>query len=294
MMHRFFLAALCLLAPCGLPLLGGCSPAPVQKAAQGRIVALGSATTETLFALGVGDRVVGSDLSSMHPAEAAALPKVGYFRQFSAEGVLSLAPDRVLASHESGPAVGLGRLRDAGVALTVLGPANNLEEGRANVRAIAVAVDRVAEGEALIAKIDAQVAELEGLRARASARPRVLFIYARGPGSVMVAGHETPAAEMLRLAGADNAIDAFAEFKPISAEAVIEARPDFIVIPSRGLESIGGAEGLRAQPGVAQTPAGAPGHVVAVDDLKLLGFGPRVGDALLELVRALHPELGAG
>ena len=72
-------------------------------------------------------------------------------------------------------------------------------------------------------------------------------------------------------------------------EAVIAARPDFIVIPSRGLESIGGAAGLGAQPGVAQT--GAARHVIAIDDLKLLGFGPRVGDALLELVRALHPEL---
>lgn len=291
MMHRSIILVLGLFA---VPLPGACAPAPAEARVQGRMVALGSATTETLFALGVGERVVGADLSSVYPDAAAALPKVGYFRQFSAEGVLSLAPDRVLASHDSGPAVALERLRDAGVALTVLGPARNLEEGRANVRAIAVAVDRVAEGEALIAGIDAQVAELEGLCARAKGRPRVLFVYARGPGSVMVAGRETPAAEMLRLAGADNAIDAFAEFKPISAEAVIAARPDFIVIPSRGLESIGGAEGLRGQPGVAQTAAGAAGRVIAVDDLKLLGFGPRVGEALLELVRALHPELGAG
>lgn len=295
MMHRCLATLLLLFCA---PLTGACGAAsPAAKAdvkAGERLVGLGSAVTETLFALGVGDRVVGADLSSMYPAAAAALPKVGYFRQFSAEGVLSLAPGRVIASHEAGPEVALERLRGAGLPVTVLGPAGNLDEGRGNLRAIAAAVERVAEGEALIAGIEAQVAEMEALRARASARPRVLFVYARGPGTVMVAGHGTPAAELLRLVGADNAIDAFAEFRPISAEAVIAARPDFIVIPSRGLESIGGAEGLRAQPGVAQTNAGAPGHVVAVDDLKLLGFGPRVGEALLELVRALHPELAAG
>lgn len=290
-MHRCLALVLMFCAP----LTGACGPAsPAQVQGAARIVGLGSASTETLFALGVGDRVVGADLSSVHPAAAAALPKVGYFRQFSAEGVLSLAPGLVIASHEAGPAVALERLRGAGVPVVVLGPARDLAEGRVNLRAIAAAVDRVAEGEQLIAGIDAQVAEMEALRARAGGRPRVLFVYARGPGSVMVAGHATPAAEMLRLVGADNAIDAFAEFRPISAEAVIAARPDFIVIPSRGLESIGGAEGLRAQPGVAQTRAAEAGHVVAVDDLKLLGFGPRVGEALLELVRALHPELAAG
>ncbi len=256
-----------------------------------RIVGLGNAVTETLFALGVGDNIVGADLSSQHPPAAGALPKVGYFRQFSAEGVLSLAPDLVLASADSGPAVALDRLRAAGVKVQVLGPAGTIDEARINVRAISTAVDRINEGEAIIADIDRQIAEVAALRASASASPRVLFIYARGPGSVSVAGNDTPASEMLRLAGATNAIDAFTGFRPISAEAVIAAKPDFIVIPSRGLESIGGIAGLAAQPGVAQTAAA--GRVVAVDDLKLLGFGPRVGEALLELVRALHPELAA-
>lgn len=290
-MRRLFPLVYRLVASCGLlPLVSACAPPPVDATVEhGRIVGLGSAVTETLFSLGVGDRVVGADLSSLYPPAVAALPKVGYFRQFSAEGVLSLAPDLVIASHEAGPAVALDRLRAAGVPVQWLGPARDLDEGRANLRAIAGAIDRGAEGEALIAVIDRQVAEVAALRARTRETPRVLFVYARGPGAVMVAGSDTPAGELLRLAGAVNAIDAFAGFRPISAEAVIAARPDFIVIPSRGLESIGGAAGLGAQPGVAQT--GAARHVIAIDDLKLLGFGPRVGEALLELVRALHPEL---
>ncbi len=293
-MHRALAVLLCLFMPCGAALaMGACGPPAAEaRTARARIVGLGSAVTETLFALGAGEAVVGADLSSLHPAATATLPKVGYFRQFSAEGVLSRAPDLVLASTDAGPAVALDRLRGAGVAVQVLGPAATLDDARANLRAIAAAVERVAEGEALIATIDRQVEEVAALLARTSRRPRVLFVYARGPGTVMVAGSETPAAELLRLAGAINAIDAFTGFRPISAEAVIAAQPDFIVIPARGLESIGGVAGLAGQPGVAQTAAA--NHVVAIDDLKLLGFGPRVGEALLELVRSIHPELDAG
>ncbi len=285
-MHRRLALSLLL---CG-PALVACTTPPARPEGA-RIVALGSAVTETLYALGVGERLVGADLSSQHPAAAAALPKVGYYRQFSAEGVLSLAPDLVLASDVSGPAVALERLRGAGVQVHVLPPAMDLDGARHNLRAIARAADRFSEGEALITTLDAQVAQAQALLAAATTRPRVLFVYARGPGTIMVAGRETPAAELLRLAGAENAIDAFTDFRPLTAEAVIAARPDFIVVPSRGLESLGGTAGLLALPGVQQTAAGAADHVVAIDDLKLLGFGPRTGEALLELVHALHPEL---
>ena len=119
-MHRRLALALLL----GLVPLA-CTPAPPQAEAprSSRIVALGSPVTETLYALGVGDRVVGADLSSQHPAATAELPKVGYFRQFSPEGVLSLTPDLVLASDAAGPPVALERLRGAGLRLEVLPPA---------------------------------------------------------------------------------------------------------------------------------------------------------------------------
>ena len=287
-MHRRLALSLLVFGP----VLGACTPAPARPDGA-RIVALGSAVTETLYALGVGDRLVGADLSSQHPAAAVALPKVGYFRQFSAEGVLSLAPNLVLASDVSGPAVALDRLRSAGVQVQVLPPAVDLDGARANLRAIAHAVDRLTKGEALVATLDAQVAQAQALLAVTTTRPRVLFVYARGPGTIMVAGRETPAAELLRLAGAENAVDAFTDFRPLTAEAVIAARPEFIVVPDRGLESLGGTASLLALPGVQQTAANTADRVVAIDDLKLLGFGPRTGEALLELVHALHPELPA-
>jgi iron complex transport system substrate-binding protein len=183
-------------------LVAACSSTPPPRAG-GRIVGLGNPVTETLYALGVGERVVGADLSSQHPAAAAALPKVGYYRQFSAEGVLSLAPDLVLASDGAGPAVALERVRGAGVVVQVLALADDLAGARANVRAIAAAVDRVEEGERLIAAHRRH--SRRGSRRwwrRTTTRPRALFVYARGPGMrPWSPASSTPAAELLRLAG---------------------------------------------------------------------------------------------
>jgi iron complex transport system substrate-binding protein len=259
-----------------------------------RIVTLGSSITEAAFALGAGDKVVGVDLSSLYPDAAAALPRVGYYRQFSAEGVLGLRPDLVLASSEAGPAAALDQVRSAGVRLELVPAGENLDAARGNITAVAAALGRPEAADAVLAALEADLAEADRLRARVTSRPRVLFVYARGPGRLLVAGRDTTGAELVRLAAAENAGDALTGMKPWSAEAVVAAAPDFVVLPTRGLESLGGVPGLLALPGLAETPAGRAQRVVAVDDLKLLGFGPRIGQGVRELLVSLHPELGEG
>jgi iron complex transport system substrate-binding protein len=261
-------------------------------AAPARIVALGGPITETLFALGAGERVVGVDLSSLHPEAATRLPRVGYYRQFSAEGVLSLRPDVVITSDEAGPPAALEHLRASGVSVLLIPAARDLDGARANLEAIAAAagVDG-AEAARLRATLERDLAAATALRDRARSRPRVLFVYARGPGRLLVGGRGTPMAELIALAGADNAGEAIEGMRPWSAEAVIDAAPDVVLLPSRGLDSLGGEADLFALPGLAETPAGHHRRVIAIDDLKLLGFGPRVGEGLRELVVGLHPEV---
>lgn len=290
---RSLVLGLALVPACAVP---GDSPAPAaaQVSAPRRIVTLGSSITEAVFALGAGDRVVGVDLSSLYPESAAALPRVGYYRQFSAEGVLGLRPDLVLASSEAGPAAALEQVRNAGVRLELLPAGEDLDAARGNITAAAAAIGQPEAAAEVLAALAADLAEADRLRARVTSRPRVLFIYARGPGRLLVAGRETTGAELVRLAAADNAGDALTGMRPWSAEAVVAAAPDFVVLPSRGLESLGGVPGLLALPGLAETPAGRARKVVTVDDLKLLGFGPRIGQGVRELLVALHPELGEG
>ena len=135
------------------------------------------------------------------------------------------------------------------------------------------------------------LAEARAVRDGATSTPRILFIYARGAGTMQVAGAGSSAEAMIELAGAENAIIGFEGYKPMTAEAVAAAAPDVILMLNRGIESIGGIDGLLEQPGIALTPAGKNRRVVAMDDLLLLGFGPRLGKAVLTLTQKLHAEL---
>jgi iron complex transport system substrate-binding protein len=267
---------------------------PTDEASGGeRLVGIGGAVTEILFALGVGERLVGSDTSSYYPAAAAALPKVGYQRQIAAEGVISLAPSLVIHTDAAGPPHALAQIASAGIELAEFPEVWTIEAAKDRIRALATRVDRVASGDELIAKLDAELAELATLRAKlagAPLGPSVVFVYARGADVLMVGGRKTAAASMIELAGGRLAFE-HEEFLPLSAEAVIQAAPELLLVTERGLGSVGGEDGMLSQPGLAETPAGRAKRIVAVDDLALLGFGPRTGETLLALARAFHPEL---
>lgn len=274
-----------------------CGEGPAETSPAGpdamRIVAVGASVTETLFALGVGAEVVAVDRTSVYPEAARALPRVGLPGQLSVEGVAAVRPTLVLAEaagHGAAPGTAdqaLARLESLGVAVTRLGEApRTVEQAAARIEAIGAAVGRGDEALALAATMRREVEA--ALAKRRPGAPRVLFVYARGHRTLLVSGTGTPAHELLTLAGAENAVTAFADFRPMSAETVIAARPELIVIPERGLESLGGLDGLLALPGLMDTPAGRARRVVAIDDLELLSFGPRLGRGLDKLVSALH------
>ncbi|CAN5450686.1 hemin ABC transporter substrate-binding protein [soil metagenome] len=256
-----------------------------------RIVTAGGGVTETVFALGAGDRVVGVDTSSLFPDEAAARPKVGYQRALAAEGILSLHPTLFLGSAEAGPAAVLDQLRAAGVTVTILPEEPSIAGLKTRIDAIAAAVG--ADAKPLQKKLDGDLADAAALVAKATTHPKVVVVYARGPSMMQVFGAKTTTALMLTLAGAESAVTEFEASRPLTSEALAKAAPDYIVLPSRGLESLGGVDGFLAVPGVAQTPAGKAKHVVTIDDLMLLGLGPRTGLAIQELAKKLHPELAS-
>jgi iron complex transport system substrate-binding protein len=255
-----------------------------------RIVSVGGAVTETLFALGAGASVVAVDTTSVFPEAATKLPQVGYQRSLSAEPILALRPTLVIVSPEAGPPAALEQLRAAGVRVEAVGQAHSPAQTVARTRAIAALLGAGGAGSALADTIERDAAAAaERARARRIA-PRVVFVYARGGGNVMVSGSGTAASAMLGLAGAVNAVDGYEGFKPLSAEALVAAQPEAIVVLARGLEAAGGLDGVLAIPGVAETPAGKARRVVVMDDLLMLGFGPRLPEAIDELSRRLAGE----
>jgi iron complex transport system substrate-binding protein len=253
-----------------------------------RIVSVGGAVTEIVFALDSGKDLVGVDTSSIHPAaQVAALPKVGYQRQLAAEGIVSLKPTLVLAAAEAGPPAVLEQLRAAKLPVRIIPSDNSVDGAVAKIRTVAAAIGKVKEGERLAEKV-AQDLKRAVASVPPGTRPRAVFVLARGAGNLFVAGQKNAGDAILKLAGADNALTSFEGFRPLTAEALVAAAPDVIVVPEGGAGSIGGIDGVLAMPGVALTPAGKHKRVVTMNDLLLLGFGPRTGEAIETLSKLMR------
>jgi iron complex transport system substrate-binding protein len=255
----------------------------------GPIVSIGGDVTEIVYALGEGERVAAVDITSRHPAEARALPQVGYMRQLSAEPILSLSPGLILAIADSGPPQVLDQLRAAGVCLALVPDEHSPEGVIKKVEAVAASIDREADGAALAERLRADFAALRSSVSQVKDRPRVLFLFSVSEGAPLVGGRHTSADAIIQLAGGRNAIEAFEDFKPASSEGIIAAAPDVLLVTELTLERLGGVEGLLRRPDVAQTPAGKAKRVVAMESLLLLGFGPRTPQAIRDLAAALHP-----
>jgi len=263
--------------------------ARAQKAP--RVVSIGSSLTEILYALGAQDRLVGVDTTSLYPAEARALPQVGYMRALSAEGVLSLKPTLILATTAAGPATTLDQLRSTGIEVLVLPDRYDYDSVTAKIAAVGKVTGKSAEADAMIARGRAEMQALSARLARAGNKPRVLFLLSMGGGAPQAAGRETAADGIIRLAGGINAIDGYAGYRPLTPEAVIASRADFVLVTRQTVDALGGVKAILDQPAISRTPAGRDGKVLQFDALLLLGFGPRTPQAAEELASALHPDL---
>ena len=263
------------------------------SAAASRIVSIGGPVTEIVYALGAGDEVVGVDTSSTYPEPASRLPQVGYQRRLSAEGVLSLQPDVVLATSDAGPPAALEQLK-AVVKVVEVPAVYSIAGAEAKIRLIARILGREPQGEQLVAALHRDLAAAQALLDKVRTQPTVLFLYARGLGTLFVSGTGTAADAMIRLAGGVNAVTEYEDFKPFTSEAVVAAAPEVLLMLERGLDSVGGVEGLLKLPGMALTEAARQQRIVAMDDLYLSGFGPRLGAAIRDMAILLHPELQPG
>ena len=275
----------------GLGAMAAAAALPARAQTPPRIVSVGSALTEIVYALGAEGLLVGVDTTSQYPAAAQALPQVGYMRALSAEGVLSLKPTLVIATTAAGPATTLDQLRATGVEVIVLPDLYDYDSVIAKIAAVGRLTGKQAEAVAMIARGRADMAALTARLAKATGKPRVLFLLSMGGGAPQAAGKDTAADGIIRLAGGANAIDGYAGYRPLTPEAVIASRPDVVLVTRQTAQAMGGAQAVLDQPALRQTPAGRAGKVLEFDTLLLLGFGPRTPQAALELAMALHPEL---
>lgn len=263
-----------------------------------RILALDVAGTlaATVFGLGLGDRVVGRDVSTGFPS-ARNLPLVtGNGHQLNAEALMGLKPTVVLTDTTLGPWDAVLQLRDAGVPVVVLDPKRNLSTNAPVVRSVAKALGVPDAGEKLVRRMETEIAEtiaqIDRLAPDEQDRKlRVVFLYLRGQAGVYyLFGKGSGADSLIQALGA---VDVATEvgldgMRPINAEALAKAKPDVILMMTDGLKSVGGVDNVLSVPGVAQTPAAQRKRFVDMDDSVVLGFGPKTAAVLDGLARALY------
>jgi iron complex transport system substrate-binding protein len=263
-----------------------------------RIVSLNGDITEIIFALDMGDHLVGVDSSATYPPDRVRnIANIGYQRRLNAEGILALDPTLVIGTDHAGPPDALDQVRSAGVAVVIVANPPTLDSATHKITRVAQELGVAERGAALVARLEADLAAVLAARAHApSPPPRVLFLYLRGSEVQMVAGSATAADAMITAAGGINvgAELGLTDLQLLNPETLVAARPDVLLVPEHGLESVGGLDGLLAMQGIAATPAAQQHRVIAMDDLYLLGMGPRTGHALHDLVMALYPTLHEG
>ncbi|MER8566989.1 hemin ABC transporter substrate-binding protein [Mesorhizobium sp. M0924] len=252
-----------------------------------RIVAIGGSITEIVYALGEEGHLVARDSTSRYPAAAVALPDVGYMRQLSPEGVLSVNPSGILALHGSGPKGAVDVLKKSSVPFIDV-PEHYSHDGiLEKIRIVGKALGVDAKAETLVAETDAKLKAAEKQTASIKQRKRILFVLSIQGGKILAAGTDTAGDGIIKLAGAVNAVEGFSGYKQMSDEAIVTARPDVILAMKNAGPPIAEAE-LFAIPSITSTPAGEGRKLILMDGSYLLGFGPRTADAIHDLAASLY------
>ena len=255
-----------------------------------RIVVLGGTAAEIVAALGQQDRLVARDTTSTYPESLTALPDIGYLRALSPEGVLSVDPDMILAEAGAGPAEAVAVLQAAGLPYVTV-PGDPGPDGIADkITVIGAALGQAPAAARLAAQVQADLAAARAAAAAIQPKKRVLFILSLQGGKVMVGGEGSAAASIIDLAGGINAATGFQGYKPMTDEAVLAAAPDAILMMDREGQGAVLPEEAAALPALAASPAVQTGAILRMDGLKLLGLGPRTGQAAAELRAALYGQ----
>ncbi|HTO34540.1 MAG TPA: hemin ABC transporter substrate-binding protein [Pararhizobium sp.] len=267
----------------------------MQKADTSRLVSVGGAVTEIIYALGEEGRLVGRDSTSVYPEATHKLPDVGYMRQLSPEGVIAINPSAIIAIEGSGPPETLNVLKDAKIPFQTVSEKYDREGILDKIRTVGdfLGVPEKAASLSNQVKADLDAAVADAAKRPESERKRVIFILSAQGGKIMAAGAHTAADGIIGLSGAMNATGTFSGYKPLTDEAIIEARPDVVLMMTRGGGHAASDDELFAHPALALTPAAKTKTVIRMDGLHLLGFGPRTASTVRALNAAIYGKTNA-
>ncbi|MCA6065689.1 ABC transporter substrate-binding protein [Chryseobacterium sp. RG1] len=287
-MKKFILAASVLVAvysckkEAGKPTENTTEVSSEAPKSNNKIVTLNGGITEIVAALGHEKEIVGTDVTSTYPESLKATAKdLGHMRSMTIEPIMAVSPTLILASDKDINPELMGKIKSSGIKTEVFQQEFTVDGTKKLIADVAKAIGNT-DYQKLNNKIDADLKQVQPI----AKKPKVLFIYARG-NMLMVSGKNTPMAALIGLAGGENAVNDFEDFKPLTPEAVVKANPDVLFFFTSGLQGAGGNEGALKMPGVSQTNAGKNKKIIAMDGGLISSFGPRLGEAAVGLNKLL-------
>jgi iron complex transport system substrate-binding protein len=257
-----------------------------------KIASAGGDITEILFELGVGNQVVATDTTSIYPKSVLDLPKIGYVRALSAEGVLSMGADLLIGADDMGPPSVMDNLEAAGMEIAYAPKGTGAERYPDKVRFVADVLDIPERGAELIADYEAEMETVAARRNGLSRAPRALLLLSVRDGAPIAAGTETTGNDIIAISGGGN-VASFEGWKPMNSEAIIAAAPEIIIMSDLHLERLGGVEVIMDRPDIAATPAGEAQRYVVLNPQMMLQFGPRSPQAMIALITAFEELNGS-
>jgi iron complex transport system substrate-binding protein len=259
-----------------------------------RWVSAGGALSEWISALGGESKLVGVDTTSQHPESLKALPSIGYQRQLSAEGILSLRPQILVGTEETGPPPVLSQVRSAGVQVELFSAQPDLPTLQGNLQRLGKllgADDQASQVfQAYQQQLDQQKIRVNRAQLKGKS-PGVLLLLGHAGGKPLIAGKDTAADWLLQQAGGHN-LATHTGYKPFSVESLVSLNPEVLVFADRALTGDAARAALfKENPILSSTRAAKDGRVMELDPTLLVGgLGPRLPDAMKKLSDAFYPD----
>ena len=254
-----------------------------------RVIALANGSAEIISAMGYRNILIGRDIASSDPnLESVEIVTSGH--QIIPEKILSLSPDLVLIDDSSGPQSALNLLIGAGIKIVEISQAWTLSDMDKKVSEVASAIGTAEAGR----ELRKALLTVGNQGTPIATGTKIAFLYLRGTSSIYLIGGKGSGADSL--ISAIGATDSGAQtlsspFNPMTSEALARLNPDVFLVMSKGLESVGGVEGLLALPGIKQSSAGKNRAIISVDDSLLLSFGPRTPSLITQLAQSVENVL---
>ena len=258
-----------------------------------RWVSAGGALSEWVSALGGESKLVGVDTTSQHPESLKALPSIGYQRQLSAEGILSLRPQILIGTEEMGPPPVLSQIRNAGVQVELFSAQPDLPTLQGNLQHLGKLLGAEEQAGQAYQRYQEQLDQQKIRVTKAQLTqpsPGVLLLLGHAGGKPLIAGKDTAADWLLRQAGGHN-LATHTGYKPFSVESLISLDPEVLVFSDRALTGDAARAALfKENPMLSSTRAAKDGRVMELDPTLLVGgLGPRLPDSLKKLSDGFFP-----